>query len=75
MSLSYKEAIPIGTPWGGNGSKDVTGEDGTKFMFSKNNNEKVRSSVSSGQIPILFYIWYVVCTSVLDMFVHKLVTL
>ena len=56
LSLSYKEAIPIGTPWGGNGSEDAIGEDGTKFTFSKNKNDKVRSSVSSGQIPVLFYI-------------------
>ena len=49
--------VPMETVWGGSGEARVKGEDGrTEFWFLKLERDCVRSSVSSGQIPLLFYV-------------------
>ena len=48
---------PVETVWGGEGEQCVTSvECETGFYFEKINRENIRSSWSSGQIPLLFYI-------------------
>ena len=55
LQMSYESSLgTIETPWGGGGSDQVMGEDGTKSYFSKKMG--AQSSVHHGQIPILFYL-------------------
>ena len=57
LKMVYIEnSVPMETPWGGGGVENILGEDGTRFKFTQNTMEGVRSSVQCGQIPLLFYI-------------------
>ena len=45
------------TVWGGGGAPEVYGDDGVTFYFHQmTSRQGIRSSVTNGQIPILFYV-------------------
>ena len=50
--------FPMETVWGGHGDEEVMADDGrgTKFFFARSTRANVRSSVNSGQIPIIYFI-------------------
>ena len=60
VSCSNGEDIsmpPVETVWGGEGEEYVSSvECETNLYFEKINRENIRSSWSSGQIPLLYYI-------------------
>ena len=49
--------VPMETVWGGGGLPMVRGEEGkTEFWFAKVERVRLRSSVRTGQIPLLYYV-------------------
>ena len=49
--------MPMETVWGGGGVARVRGEEGkTEFCFEKVERVGVRSSIRTGQIPLLYYV-------------------
>ena len=50
-------SVPMETIWGGGGAAVVRGEGGhTQFLFEKFERVGVGSSVTAGQIPLLYYV-------------------
>ena len=47
---------PVETVWGGGGQRSMRGDDATEFVFTEDFASGVRSSVQTGQIPLLYYI-------------------
>ena len=61
LKMAYEgdaRAWPVETVWGGGGECEMPGEDGTKFYFNSVDDNETRSFISSGQLPLLYYIWY-----------------
>ena len=50
-------SVPMETVWGGGGAALIRGEGGhTQFLFEKFERVGVGSSVTAGQIPLLYYV-------------------
>lgn len=56
LGMEYEGlARPMETVWGGGGEQVVV-KDNVQFSFTRVEGEHVRSSLTSGQIPLLYYI-------------------